>query len=320
MPDGGHVPALLEEAVAALGIKPEGTYVDATFGRGGHSRAILDGLGPKGKLVALDRDPDAQRFAASWNDSRFRFRRAWFSEIGDVLDTEGVRLIDGVLFDLGISSPQIDDAARGFSLREDGPLDMRMDPSRGPSAAQWLATVTERELRGVIADYGEERFAKQIARTIVAAREKGPIVRTGQLAAIVAKAVGSRGQRDRSQDPATRTFQALRIHLNQELAELSVALESVLPRLEIGGRLAIITFHSLEDRLVKQFFRRHGEAYGGDERIARLPIATEKLPVPPLKVVGRGVRPAEAELASNPRARSAHLRVAERTEGALARW
>jgi len=320
MPDGGHVPVLLQEAVAALEINPEGTYVDATFGRGGHSRAILEGLGPKGKLVALDRDPDAQRFAASWNDSRFRFRRAWFSEIGDVLDTEGVRLIDGVLFDLGISSPQIDDAARGFSLRADGPLDMRMDPSRGPSAAQWLATVTERELRGVIADYGEERFAKQIARTIVAAREKGPIVRTGQLAAIVAKAVGSRGQRDRSQDPATRTFQAVRIHLNQELAELSVALESVLPRLEIGGRLAIITFHSLEDRLVKQFFRRHAEAYGGDERIARLPIATENLPVPPLKVVGRGVRPGEAELASNPRARSAHLRVAERTEGALARW
>jgi 16S rRNA (cytosine1402-N4)-methyltransferase len=320
MPDGGHVPVLLEEAVAVLEIKPDGTYVDATFGRGGHSRIILDRLGPSGKLIALDRDPDAQSFAASWSDSRFRFRRAWFSEIADVLDAEGIGLIDGTLFDLGVSSPQIDAAARGFSLRVDGPLDMRMDPTRGPSAAQWLATVTERELRGVIADYGEERFAKQIARAIVAAREKGPVVRTGQLAAIVAKAIGSRGQRDRSQDPATRTFQAIRIHINQELAELSVALESVLPRLQIGGRLAIITFHSLEDRLVKQFFRRHAHAYGGDERMARLPIATEKLPVPPLKVVGRGVRPGTAELASNPRARSAHLRVAERSEGALAQW
>jgi 16S rRNA (cytosine1402-N4)-methyltransferase len=320
MPDGGHVPVLLEEAVAALDIHPDGTYVDATFGRGGHSGVILDRLGPSGRLIALDRDPDAKTFAASWNDSRFRFRRAWFSEVAEALDAEGIGLVDGALFDLGVSSPQIDEAARGFSLRADGPLDMRMDPTRDPSAAQWLATVTERELRGVIADYGEERFAKQIARAIVAAREKGPIVRTGQLAAIVAKAVGTRGQRNRSQDPATRTFQAIRIHVNQELAELSLALESVLPRLKVGGRLAIITFHSLEDRLVKQFFRRHANAYGGDDRLARLPIATEKLPVPPLKIVGRGVRPGTAELANNPRARSAHLRVAERTEGALARW
>jgi 16S rRNA (cytosine1402-N4)-methyltransferase len=320
MPDGGHVPVLLEEAAAALAIKPEGTYVDATFGRGGHSRAILDRLGAQGRLIALDRDPDAERFAASWNDSRFRFRRAWFSEIAGVLDAEGIALVDGVLLDLGVSSPQIDEAARGFSLRVDGPLDMRMDPTRGPSAAQWLATVTERELRGVIADYGEERFAKQIARAIVAAREKGPIVRTGQLAAVVAKAVGTRGQRDRSQDPATRTFQAVRIHVNQELAELSLGLESALPRLERGGRLAIITFHSLEDRVVKQFFRRHATPFGGDERMARLPIANEKLPAPPLAVIGRGTRPGAAELGRNPRARSAHLRVAERTEGALERW
>jgi 16S rRNA (cytosine1402-N4)-methyltransferase len=320
MPDGGHVPVLLEEAVAALDIHPDGTYVDATFGRGGHSHVILDRLGPSGRLIALDRDPDAKTFAASWNDSRFRFRRAWFSEVAEALDAEGIGLVDGALFDLGVSSPQIDQAARGFSLRADGPLDMRMDPTRDPSAAQWLANVTERELRGVIADYGEDRFAKQIARAIVAAREKGPIVRTGQLAAIVAKAVGTRGQRDRSQDPATRTFQAIRIHVNQELAELSLALESVLPRLNVGGRLAIITFHSLEDRLVKEFFRRHANAYGGDDRLARLPIATEKLPVPPLKIVGRGVRPGTAELANNPRSRSAHLRVAERTEGALARW
>jgi 16S rRNA (cytosine1402-N4)-methyltransferase len=320
MPDGGHVPVLLEEAVDALAIKPEGTYVDATFGRGGHSRRILERLGPLGRLIALDRDPDAEALASSWKDPRFRFRRIWFSEAAVALDAEGIDRVDGVLFDLGVSSPQIDDAARGFSLRADGPLDMRMDPTREPSAAQWLATVSERELRGVIADYGEERFAQQIARAIVAARAHGPIVRTGQLAAIVAKAIGSRGKRDRSQDPATRTFQAVRIHVNKELAELSLALESVMPRLKAGARLAVITFHSLEDRLVKQFFRRHSTAYGADERLARLPIATEALPVPPLRIVGRGIRPAETEVEANPRARSAHLRVAERTEGALARW
>ena len=320
MPDGGHVPVLLEEAVDALAIKPEGTYVDATFGRGGHSRRILDRLGPRGRLIALDRDPDAEAIASSWKDPRFRLRRIWFSEAPVALDAEGIDRVDGVLFDLGVSSPQIDDAARGFSLRADGPLDMRMDPTREPSAAQWLATVSERELRGVIADYGEERFAQQIARAIVAARAHGPIVRTGQLAAIVAKAVGSRGKRDRSQDPATRTFQAVRIHVNQELAELSLALESVLPRLKAGARLAVITFHSLEDRLVKQFFRGHSTAYGADERLARLAIAADALPVPPLKIVGRGIRPAQSEIEANPRARSAHLRVAERTEGALARW
>jgi len=320
MPDGGHVPVLREEALAALEIKPEGVYVDATFGRGGHSRGILDRLAPRGRLVALDRDPDAQAFAASWTDPRFRFHRLWFSEASAALDTEGIDAIDGVLFDLGVSSPQIDDAARGFSLRADGPLDMRMDPSREPSAAQWLATASERELKGVIADYGEERFAQQIARAIVAARADGPIVRTGQLAAIVAKAVGARRGRDRSQDPATRTFQAVRIHVNQELAELSLALEAILPRLRLGGRLAIITFHSLEDRLVKQFFRHHASAYGTDERVARLAIADVDLPEPPLKLVDRAIRPGAAELEANPRARSAHLRVAERTGGALARW
>jgi len=318
--DTGHIPVLLEEAVAALAIRPEGVYLDATFGRGGHSRRILDSLGPRGRLVALDRDPDAQALAASWGDPRFRFHRRWFSQAPAALDAEGIDRVDGALFDLGVSSPQIDEAVRGFSLRADGPLDMRMDPSREPSAAQWLATVSERDLRGVIADYGEERFAREIARAIVAARENGPIVRTGQLAAIVAKAVGARGKRDRSQDPATRTFQAVRIHVNQELAELPVALEAILPRLSPGGRLAVITFHSLEDRLVKQFFRRHGTAYGGDQRTARLPIAERSLPVPPLKSIGHGTRPGVEELAANPRARSAHLRVAERTQGTLARW
>ena len=320
MGDGGHVPVLLEEAVAALAIKDNGTYVDATFGRGGHSGKILERLGPRGRLVALDRDPAAQAAAAAIRDQRFRFRHAWFSELPEVLDAEAIDTVDGVLLDLGVSSPQIDDPARGFSLRADGPLDMRMDPTRGQTAAEWLARATEGELRGVIGDYGEERFAQQIARAIIAARAHEPIQRTGQLAAIVAKAVGTRGRGDRSQDPATRTFQALRIHINQELTELSLALERVLPRLALGGRLAIISFHSLEDRPVKQFFRRHAQAYGGDARLARLAIATRTLPVPPLKLIGRAIRPRDAEIAANPRARSAHLRVAERTEGTLAAW
>ena len=320
MPDGSHVPVLLEEAVAALAIKDNGTYVDATFGRGGHSGKILERLGPRGRLVALDRDPAAQAAAAAIRDQRFRFRHAWFSELPEVLDAEAIDTVDGVLLDLGVSSPQIDDPARGFSLRADGPLDMRMDPTRGQTAAEWLARATEGELRGVIGDYGEERFAQQIARAIIAARAHEPIQRTGQLAAIVAKAVGTRGRGDRSQDPATRTFQALRIHTNGELTELSLALERVLPRLALGGRLAIISFHSLEDRPVKQFFRRHAQAYGGDARLARLAIATRTLPVPPLKLIGRAIRPRDAEIAANPRARSAHLRVAERTEGTLAAW
>ena len=320
MPDGSHVPVLLEEAVAALAIKDNGTYVDATFGRGGHSGKILERLGPRGRLLALDRDPAAQAAAATIRDQRFRFRHAWFSEPPEVLDAEAIDTVDGVLLDLGVSSPQIDNPERGFSFRADGPLDMRMDPTRGQTAAEWLARATEGELRGVIGDYGEERFAQQIARAIIAARAHQPIQRTGQLAAIVAKAVGTRGRGDRSQDPATRTFQALRIHTNGELTELSLALERVLPRLALGGRLAIISFHSLEDRPVKQFFRRHAQAYGGDARLARLAIATRTLPVPPLKLIGRAIRPRDAEIAANPRARSAHLRVAERTEGTLAAW
>lgn len=306
--------------MAALAIKPEGTYVDATFGRGGHSRRILALLGPRGRLVALDRDPAAEEFARTWRDPRFDFRRAWFSDLPQLLDTEGVAEIDGLLLDLGVSSPQLDEPGRGFSLRADGPLDMRMDPTRGRSAAAWLADVAERELKEVIATYGEERFAQQIARAIVAARAHEPVVRTRQLAAIVAKAVGSGRGRDRSQDPATRTFQALRIHLNQELAELSLVLDRALPRLASGGRFAVISFHSLEDRLVKQFFRRHSEPYGGEARLARLAIAEHALPEPPLRRVGRAIRARPDEVAANARARSASLRVAERTGAALKPW
>jgi len=319
-PDGGHLSVLLDEAVAALALKPEGVYVDATFGRGGHSRRILDQLGPGARLLALDRDPAAEAFARTWPDARLRFHRAWFSELPQVLDAEGVTTIDGLLLDLGVSSPQLDEPNRGFSLRADGPLDMRMDPTTGESAADWLAQVSEGELGKVIADYGEERFAQQIARAIVAARAHEPVVRTRQLAAIVAKAVGTGRGRDRSQDPATRTFQAIRIYINQELAQLSLALDRALPRLTLGGRLAVISFHSLEDRIVKQFLRRHSQPYGGNARLARLAIAERALPVPPLRLVGRAIRARPDEVAANPRSRSASLRVAERVGNDLTSW
>ena len=317
MPHGDHVPVLLQEAVAALAVKPDGIYLDATFGRGGHALRILDALGPRGRLVALDRDPSAEAVARQWADPRFHFHRAWFSTLPDVLEREHIDRIDGALLDLGIASPQIDQPERGFSFRADGPLDMRMDPSRGNSAAQWIASASEAELKGVIADYGEERFAQQIARAIVAARAHEPITRTRQLATIVAKAVGARARGDRSQDPATRTFQAVRIYVNQELQELSLALEAVLPCLAAGGRLAVVSFHSLEDRLVKQFCRRHSLPFEGDARLARLAIASDALPQPPLKLVGRAVRAGEVEVAANPRARSATMRVAERTKAVL---
>ncbi|HKW81911.1 MAG TPA: 16S rRNA (cytosine(1402)-N(4))-methyltransferase RsmH, partial [Casimicrobiaceae bacterium] len=277
MTDGDHTPVLVEEAVAALRITSDGVYVDATFGRGGHSRRILSLLGAEGRLLALDRDPDAAAAARRFRDPRFVFRHAWFSDLPAALDERGIALVDGVLFDLGISSPQIDDPERGFSLRADGPLDMRMDPTRGESAAQWIARASQPELTRVIADYGEERFAQQIARAIVAARAERPIVGTLQLAAVVAKAVGARSRGDWSQDPATRTFQALRIFINQELEELSLALERVPPRLKTGGRLAVISFHSLEDRLVKRAFRRGSQPYGGEARLARLAIRAAAL-------------------------------------------
>jgi 16S rRNA (cytosine1402-N4)-methyltransferase len=300
-----HTPVLAFEAIEALAIDPQGVYVDGTFGRGGHSREILARLGPSGRLIALDRDPDAELAARAITDSRFSFFRTPFSALGEVLKG---RRAHGMLFDLGVSSPQLEDAARGFSFRADGPLDMRMDPTTGATAAQWLATAEERQIREVIRDYGEERFAKQIAAAIVAARSRRPLLRTGELADLVAKAVRTR---EPGQDPATRTFQALRIYLNRELEEVSLMLPRAVAHLAAGGRLAVISFHSLEDRIVKRFM----QSAARPEVPRRLPLRASEMPQPALKLVGRAVRASAQETRRNPRARSATLRVAERTAG-----
>jgi len=300
---------LLSEALSALVIRADGSYVDGTFGRGGHSRAILERLGPSGRLIALDRDPQAAAAAREIADPRFTFLRVPFSRLTQVL--EG-RKADGMLFDLGVSSPQLDDPARGFSFRADAPLDMRMDPTTGASAAQWLAAAEEQEIREVIRGYGEERFAKQIAAAIVAARRGEPIVRTRQLADLVAKAVRTR---EPGQDPATRTFQALRIYVNRELEEVSLMLPQAVEHLSPGGRLAVISFHSLEDRIVKRFM----QAAARPEVPRRLPLRASEMPEPALKLVGRAQRASQEETARNPRARSATLRVAERTAAPYSR-
>jgi 16S rRNA (cytosine1402-N4)-methyltransferase len=317
--DGTHVPVLLDEAVAALAVKPAGVYVDATFGRGGHARAILGLLGPVGRLVGIDRDPAAETaaIALARSDPRFVFRRAWFSELSDVLSGLALAHVDGVLLDLGISSPQIDDASRGFSFRHDGPLDMRMDPSRGESAAEFLARATVRELTEVLRDYGEERSAQSIARAVATGRAREPLVGTRQLAALVAQAIGTRTRGDWRQDPATRTFQALRIFVNRELSEVTQALPVVVSVLAAEGRMAVISFHSLEDRIVKRFLARASQPYAGNPALSRLAIRTAALPGAPLELVGRAVKPTAAEIARNPRARSAVMRVAARTPHAL---
>jgi 16S rRNA (cytosine1402-N4)-methyltransferase len=300
-----HIPVLTSEAIAALAIRPDGLYLDGTFGRGGHSRAILEQLGPRGRLIALDRDPQAEAAARSISDPRFSFFRTKFSSLGDLLKEQQ---LDGMLFDLGVSSPQLDDPSRGFSFRADAPLDMRMDPSAGETAADWLASAKEEQIREVIREYGEERFAKQIAAAIVAARADQPIARTGQLANLVANAVRTR---EPGQDPATRTFQALRIHVNRELEEVSLMLPQAAAHLAPGARLAVISFHSLEDRIVKRFM--HSAARPDVPR--RLPLRASEMPQPSLKLIGRAVRASAQETTRNPRARSAILRVAERTAG-----
>ncbi len=296
-----HQPVLPREAIEALAIRPDGLYVDGTFGRGGHSRLILERLGPSGRLIALDRDPQAASAARAIADPRFTFYKASFSDLSMVPPRA-----QGMLFDLGVSSPQLDDPGRGFSFRHDGPLDMRMDPEAGMSAAEFLATAEEQEIRGVIRDYGEERFAKQIAAAIVAARRGQPIVRTRQLADLVGEAVRTR---EPGQDPATRTFQALRIHVNRELEEVSLMLPQAVARLAPQGRLALISFHSLEDRIVKRFLQRAARP----ELPRDLPLRASEMPQPLLKIVGRAQRPSAEETKQNPRARSATLRVAERT-------
>ncbi len=304
-----HQPVMLTQAVEALNVPNvhNGIYVDGTFGRGGHSRRILEVLGSEGRLIALDRDLDAIKAGAEINDKRFTLLHGWFGELHALLAGAGIEKVDGILLDLGVSSPQLDDAARGFSFRFDAPLDMRMDTSRGLTAAQWLAIADESEIREVIKNHGEERFAKQIAAAIVAARAGGAAIgTTRQLAALVAHAVPAREPR---QDPATRTFQALRIHLNQELEELSVVLPQCVDLLNPGGRLAVISFHSLEDRIVKRFLRA---AAAGARVPARLPLRAHEMPQPQMRLVGKAQRTSDEEIARNPRARSATLRVAER--------
>ena len=309
-----HITVLLNEAVDALNIQENGIYVDGTFGRGGHSRLILSKLGEKGRLVVFDKDPQAiavaQDLAAQ--DARVSVVHNGFAGFQAALDELGIAKIDGALFDLGISSPQIDDASRGFSFRFDAPLDMRMDTTRGQTAAQWLAEAGEEEIREVIRDYGEERFNSQIARAIVQQRQERPILTTGQLAQLAAQTVRTR---ERGQDPATRTFQAIRIFINRELEEISAVLPQAAGYLKTGGRLAVIAFHSLEDRIVKQFIRRHS-------RPAPLPkwvmVRESERPEPPLREIGKAQRASAAETAANPRARSAVLRVAERTAGEFA--
>ena len=301
-----HLPVLLREAVDALAVKGEGAYVDCTFGRGGHSREILRRLGGGGRLVALDRDPDARESAQDIDDPRFTALQESFGRMRDALSGQGIERVDGCLMDLGVSSAQLADVRRGFSFRLDGPLDMRMDPGRGMTAAQWLATATENDIGEVIKVYGEERFARQIARAIVAARSRRTIDSTRQLAQIVEDAVRTR---EPGQDPATRTFQAIRIFINQELEELSLALPQALELLREGGRLVVISFHSLEDRIVKRFMRDNSQPAPVPRGLA---VREDEREPPRLRLIGKPVRASPGERAANPRARSAVLRIAEK--------
>ncbi len=310
MNESTHVPVLLPEVMQALNLKPDAIVVDATYGRGGHTEAIMKRLGGSGRLLALDRDPQAVAHARRrfGGDPRVQIEQARFSQLREVCERHGVcGRVGAILFDLGVSSPQLDEAGRGFSFRQAGPLDMRMDPTHGRPAAAWINSADEAELTEVIRTYGEERHARRIARAIVQARARAPIEDTGRLAEIVAAAVPGR---ERRKDPATRTFQAIRLHINEELAELEAALPQAVQVLAPGGRLAVISFHSLEDRRVKQFLRA----------AAQPPAVPRGMPAPPapfrplLRHVSRAIRPSAAEVRRNARARSAVLRVAERTE------
>ncbi len=316
-----HRTVLRDAAVEQLLTDPDGVYADATFGRGGHAQAVLAKLGRHGRLFAFDRDPAAAQAAASIADPRFVFERTKFSRFAVTLSSHGVSRLNGVLLDLGVSSPQIDDPARGFSLRADGPLDMRMDPTEGESAADWLAGANSDELAHVIRDYGEERFAAPIAKAIVARREAGEAIRTtADLAAVVANALtrnarySRKERKDAAQHPATRSFQAIRIHINQELEELALMLDQTGPLLAPGARLVVLSFHSLEDRIVKRFIDAHAHPERArDARAARLPLRAAELPLPRLQALAK-VKPDAAEISANPRARSAVMRVAARTD------
>lgn len=303
-----HLPVLLDETVAALAVKPDGIYVDGTFGRGGHARAVLAQLSDEGRLLGLDKDPaaikEAQQLAAQ--DSRFSIEQCSFAELSTAVNE---RLwqgqVSGILLDIGVSSPQLDVAERGFSFQKDGPLDMRMDPDSGISAAEWLATAEMDDIATVIKTLGEERYGKRIARAIVETREASPITTTRQLAELVDKASPSR---EKNKHPATRTFQAIRIYINNELEDLKVALEQALDALAVGGRLAVISFHSLEDRIVKRYFRDEAR---GDDLPPDFPITADQLN-PRVKIIGKAIKASDQELAINPRARSAVLRVVEK--------
>jgi 16S rRNA (cytosine1402-N4)-methyltransferase len=303
-----HLSVMAEVAPPLVVTDPNGTYVDATFGRGGHSRRILSLLSPQGKLFAFDRDPQAIESAKEIEDSRFSVIHAPFSRMREELALKGIQRVNGIFMDIGVSSPQIDDASRGFSFRMDGPLDMRMDTTTGPTAAQWLATASEEEIARVIHTLGEERYARKIAKAIVQTRQSTALQTTQQLAKLVAQVVPA-NKKDPTQNPATRTFQAIRIHINSELDELSQALESSMDLLDDGGRIAVITFHSLEDRIVKRFFDE--KAHPEKSVDSRLPLRMSELPAPELSDVRR-ILPTPEECEGNPRARSAILRVATR--------
>jgi 16S rRNA (cytosine1402-N4)-methyltransferase len=303
-----HVPVLLRPAIAGLNLKPDGWYIDGTFGRGGHAGAILENLGVDGRLLAIDRDPQAIEDASRdlKCDTRLELINGNFSEVEKyAIERNVFGKVDGLLLDLGVSSPQLDEAERGFSFRTDGPLDMRMDPARGQSAADWLSRVEERKLKKVLQQLGEERFAGRIARAIVAARAVSPIRRTAELAEIVRGAVPVLGQK---RHPATKTFQAIRVFINDELADLEKALEASIGLLSPGGRLCVISFHSLEDRRVKRFMRnasKESEQYRG---MPDVPVEHRPL----LKLIGKAISPTDEEIAANVRARSSRLRIAER--------
>lgn len=303
-----HQPVLLKEALDALNIQPQGKYVDGTFGRGGHAKEIAQRLGPEGRLLVMDKDPQAiavakQLFA---DDERIIIAKGSFAMLKHkVAELNWIGAVDGILLDLGVSSPQLDDSDRGFSFRREGILDMRMDPESGRSATEWIAQVKEQELATVLREYGEERYAKRIARAIVKAREMQPITTTRQLAEIIAQA---NPKWETGKDPATRSFQAIRIFINNELEDLQACLAQVTDLLKTGGRLVIISFHSLEDRIVKRFIRDQAK---GDRYPAGLPVTLAQLN-PSLKAIGKAVRPSDEEVAVNPRARSSVLRAAEK--------